>query len=99
MPRGPLPALPIAAIVVSWPAVVTAVSAATFALASNRATARARAMPEHADATARLHRFAMSLAFLAVLEATSTVARILPVLVGGDLGDGRLTGLSGESLP
>jgi hypothetical protein len=78
MPRGHLPALPLAWAVVGWPTVLSAARAGLLALASSRTTARARALPEHADATPRVHGLAVALFFLAVLDVMSAVARALP---------------------
>lgn len=78
MPRGHLPALPLAWAVVRWPATLSAARAGLLALASSRTTARARALPEHADGTPRVHRLAVALFFLVVLDVMSAVARVLP---------------------
>jgi hypothetical protein len=90
MPRGALPAVPLAAAVVHWPVVVGAASAGALALASRLVTARARAQPEHSDLYPRTHALALALTLLAALDGILVVARVLPWIVGGDLGDGRV---------
>jgi hypothetical protein len=67
--------------------VLSVVRAGFLLLASSRTTARARALPEHGDATPRVHGLAVALAFLAVLDVMSAVARMLPAFAEatGDL--------------
>jgi hypothetical protein len=89
MPRGALPAIPLAGAVVHWPALVGAASASALALASSIVTRRARACPEHSDLHPRTHALALALTLLAALDAILVVARLLPWMVGADLGDGR----------
>jgi hypothetical protein len=90
MPRGPLPAVPLAGLVVAWPGVARLLACAAFAAVAARVLAGARSMPAHSEQLARAHAVFRSLLLCAVIDAMSLVEHVLPVLLGGDLSDGRV---------
>jgi hypothetical protein len=91
MPRGPLPALPLAGAALHAPAAVDATLGALLGALSWRLTRHAAALPmrdEHLFVHAR--RASLSLSLAAVALGFATALRGLPALLGGDLGSGHL---------
>jgi hypothetical protein len=88
MPRGPLPPLPGAWLVVTWPAAVSVALCLVLVVRERALAARVDQLPESSAETARLDRLGRVLVLLAALEGVSAGLHALPrVLDWGSGGD------------
>ena len=85
LPRGRLPALPLADIVVRWPALAHAATAALLALPFATIFHRTGRLRPESDESRRLSRAAVALMLVATLECLAMASRILPYVMSRDL--------------
>jgi hypothetical protein len=78
MPRGRLPSLPGANLVVSWPAIVNAVACVSLVALARRLGARIDELPESSLETKRLDRLGRALVLVAAFEGIAAGTRLLP---------------------
>ncbi len=81
MPRGHLPALPLAAFVVRWPLLANVFSGALLAIPAWRLMARSNALPAASDEADRLGRAALALSIVVGFEGLSAGTRAVPYLL------------------
>jgi hypothetical protein len=87
MPRGPLPAVPLAATVIAWPLLVRVASCLAAAASARLVLGRANVLPGHSEALVRTQRLFRALLLLAVLHGMVVVELAWPVVLGWE-GDG-----------
>jgi hypothetical protein len=81
IPRGRLPSVPLAFIVVNWPLAANALAAAALLLPIRRLITRIDGLPQFSPETHRLGRVVVSLSLLATFEGISAGTRALPLLL------------------
>jgi hypothetical protein len=90
MPRGDLPPLPLASLVVQWPALTNGLAAIALAIRRRRLAARISGMqtsPSENENAYRLGRVASALAILALFEGLCALTRQLPQMLGDRIPD------------
>jgi hypothetical protein len=85
LPRGALPPLPFAALVVRWPAMLDAAICVALLFVARRVVARVERLPQFAESSHRISRAALAIVLVAVFAGLAASIRLLPdVLVAGD---------------
>jgi hypothetical protein len=84
MPRGHLPTLPLAGLVVHWPSIVHTSTAVVFALGSRHATVRASRLPEYSTDLLRMTRVALAFTLCLTFESALAVIRVLAWSLGAE---------------
>jgi hypothetical protein len=92
MPRGRLPSLPMAGLAVHRAAAVDGLACVLLLALAWSTSRRAGRLPELAPGRARILGVASSVTLLAVFEGIFALARLLPNLLGDDLGTGHVEG-------
>ncbi len=78
IPRGALPALPCASLVVQWPAMVNIVTCVVLLVRDRSLTARVEELPQSSDETRTLDRVMRALVLVAAFEGIAAGVRVLP---------------------
>jgi len=88
LPRGALPPLTGARLVVAWPAVVNIVASGALAARAWRLGARVYELPAASPETSRLARLGRALVLIAAFEGISAATRVLPYMLDWGWGGG-----------
>ena len=91
MPRGPLTPLPHAHSIVAWPSVVDGLACVALAILSWRISQRVSSLPvREEDRIRQTSRVALALMASAVCQGLLVAFRLLPALMGGEVGNGNV---------
>jgi hypothetical protein len=90
MPRGHLPAWPLASLVVHWPTLVDLAAVPTLLYPVRSLRLRIDELPQFSLETQRLARVILALTLVAVFQAISAGTRAFPVLLDWGEGDSEL---------
>jgi len=85
LPRGPLPPLPLADVVIAAPVATNAIVSLALLVLARRWNARIAGLPHFADATYCLARASLALVLVAVFEGFAAVLRVMPELLNRQL--------------
>lgn len=84
MPRGPLPSLPFAGVVLSWPTWLDFGLAVAVGALSRRAHARGAALSEFSEEIVFEDRIELALVLFAVFQGIGVGARLVPLILAND---------------